>query len=134
VKNLGGRGKLTDKTIDRLQNYYGIAVRGNVGDLPGMKAAIHTTLFHVASSKDNNWHDHCPKGVSSWCRFQKDIGLSAYKPGPGLPLTVIKHVKPIYEELSRDSLLVNCLHGKTQNQNESFNSLIWERLPKTKYQ
>ena len=33
VKNLGGRGKLTDKTVDRLQNYYGIVVRGNVGNL-----------------------------------------------------------------------------------------------------
>lgn len=45
-----------------------------------------------------------------------------------LSRSVIKHVKP-----SQDSLLVKCLHGKTQNQNESFNSLIWERLPKTTY-
>ena len=58
VKNLGGRGKLTNKTIDRLQNYYGIAVRSNSGNLIGMKKAIHDTLFHVASSKKNNWHDH----------------------------------------------------------------------------
>jgi len=28
-KGLGGRGKLTDATIDRLQNYYGIAIRQN---------------------------------------------------------------------------------------------------------
>ena len=27
--NLRRKGKLTDKTIDRLQNYYGIAVRFN---------------------------------------------------------------------------------------------------------
>ena len=33
VKNLGGKGKLTNKTIDLLQNYYGIAVRSNVGNL-----------------------------------------------------------------------------------------------------
>ena len=26
-----------------------------------------------------------------------------------------------------------CLHGKTQNRNEFFNSMVWERLPKTKY-
>ena len=25
------------------------------------------------------------------------------------------------------------LHGKTQNQNESFNSMIWDRIPKTRY-
>ena len=26
-----------------------------------------------------------------------------------------------------------CLHGKTQNQNEAFNGTIWERIPKTKF-
>ena len=36
-------------------------------------------------------------------------------------------------ELSSDDLLKKCLHGKKQNQNESFTSTIWERLPKTKY-
>ena len=36
-------------------------------------------------------------------------------------------------ELSKETLLSKCLHGKTQNQNESYNALIWERLPKTKY-
>ncbi|GFW05000.1 uncharacterized protein TNCV_597941 [Trichonephila clavipes] len=35
TKGLSGKGKLTDNFIDRLQNYYGIAVRSNVavGDL-----------------------------------------------------------------------------------------------------
>ena len=27
----------------------------------------------------------------------------------------------------------NFLHGKTQNQNESFNKTIWERIPKTSF-
>ena len=30
-------------------------------------------------------------------------------------------------------MLKKCLHGLTQNQNESFNSMIWERIPKTHY-
>ena len=29
--------------------------------------------------------------------------------------------------------LKKCLHGKTQNANESFNATIWERIPKSKY-
>ena len=33
--------------------------------------------------------------------------------------------------LSKDSELEKYLHGKTQNGNESFNGLIWERIPKT---
>ena len=136
VKGLGGKGKLTNAVIDRLQNYYGIAIRANAGDLEAMKKAACAVMFHVASSAKCNYHTaYCPTGVNSWCRFQKDkaMGTSEYKPGCGLSLEIIKHLKPIFNDLSRETLLKKCLHGKTQNQNESFNSLIWERLPKSKY-
>ena len=136
VKGLGGRGQLTNNLIDRIQNYYGIAVRSNVGNLQGMKKGVLASLFHVASSSKENYHSaYCPAGEKSWCKFQQDkaLGTHTYKPGCGLPLTVLKHVKPIFNELSQDTLLQKCLHGKTQNQNESFNSLIWERLPKSRY-
>ena len=36
-------------------------------------------------------------------------------------------------ELSDESLLGICYHGKTHNQNESFNSLIWDHISKMKY-
>ena len=55
-KGIGGKGKLTNNMIDRLQNYYGIAIRENKNNLKAMQAATRATLFHVASSKDNNWH------------------------------------------------------------------------------
>jgi len=86
VRGLGGRGKLTDAVIDKLQNYYGIAVRSNVDNLNGMQSAVLASLFHVASSKDNNYHTHCPTGADSWCKFNADKhnGTSEYKPGPGL--------------------------------------------------
>ena len=35
--------------------------------------------------------------------------------------------------LKIDNELERCLHGKTQNANESFNGTIWERIPKIKY-
>lgn len=41
--------------------------------------------------------------------------------------------RPIFEELSNEDHLKKCLHGQTQNQNESFNATIWERIPKSKY-
>lgn len=131
-KGLGGKGKLTDAMIDRLQNYYGIAIRSNVGDLLQMKKAIHASLFHCASSEQRNLHDHCPEGPDSWCRFNQDRanGTDVYRPGPGLPLNVIAELKPIYKRLSEDDLLSRCLDGKTQNQNESLNGMIWERVPK----
>ncbi|GFX83887.1 uncharacterized protein TNCV_4885051 [Trichonephila clavipes] len=43
-KNLSGKGKLTDSFIDRLQNYYGIAVRNNVGNLSGLQQSVIAAL------------------------------------------------------------------------------------------
>ncbi|XP_011064116.1 PREDICTED: uncharacterized protein LOC105151863 [Acromyrmex echinatior] len=43
---------------------------------------------------------------------------------------VFKAVKPIYEELSSDDLLSRCLGGYIQNNNESFNSVLWSIAPK----
>lgn len=136
TKGLGGRGKLTKTIINRLQNYYGIAIRSNIGNLKAMQSATRATLFHVASSKANNYHSaYCPPGKDSWCRYQQDKanGTDNYKPGKGLPLQVIQKVKPIFADLSSEALLSGCLHGKTQNQNESFNGTVWDRLPKSKY-
>ena len=136
VKGLGGSKRLTDAMIDKIQNYYGIAIRHNSGkDVKTMKEAIWGAFFHVASSKENEWHDHCETGAGSWCKYQVDLvnKTSSYKPGPGLPGDVIKHIKPILTDLTKDELLEKCLHGKTQNQNESFNGTIWNRLPKSTY-
>ena len=126
---------LNDACIDRLQNYYGIAVRSNVGNLANMKKSIYAALMHVASSKENNYHwAYCPAGDNSWCSFQRDEAnkTNIHIPSYGLAKEVIKHVKPILEDLSKDDLLSRCLHGKTQNQNlsKSFNGTIWNRVPK----
>ena len=48
-------------------------------------------------------------------------------------MSVIGHVKPIYKNLSDDKLLSMCLHGLTQNANESFNVMTWERVPKSRF-
>ena len=102
IKGLRWKGELTNATTDRLQNYYGIAVRHNVNDLEGMKKATLATLFHVASSAENNWHSHCPEVINSWCYYKQDKPnkTSTYKPGTCLPLSVVSHLKPIYIDLS----------------------------------
>lgn len=130
-KGLGKLG-LNDAVIDKLQNYYGIAIRNNIGSLAEMKTAIYAAWCHVASSKNNNFHEHCPDGPKSWCMFKVDQanGTCLYVPGMGLRNGVIKYVKAVFNDLSNDSLLMKCLHGKTQNQNESFNGMIWNRVPK----
>ena len=121
--------------IDRLQNYYGIAIRSNVNNLEAMKEAILAALFYCASSSENEHHNYCPDGGDSWCGFKADKakGTSKFKPGAGLPLKVIAEVKPIFARLSDEHLLQKCLHGLTQNQNESFNGMIWDRVPKSTF-
>ena len=111
--------RLVHAMIDRLQNYCGIAIRSNVGDLQvdGMKKAIHPSFFHCASSEKRDLDTHCPTGPSSWCGFQHD--RNSFKHGSGLPDNVIAKVKPLFQMLSEDSLLEKFLHGKSQNQNHS---------------
>ena len=133
---MGGRGRLTDATIDRLQIYAGVAFQQNVGDLKSMKSSFLDSLFHVASSKDNLYHyPHCPIGPNSWCKYNANRAnnTQTYKLAPGLPRDIIYKIRPIFLELSKDSELEKCLHSKTQNANESFSGTIWEYIPKTTF-
>ena len=104
-----------------------------------MQSAALATLFHVASSKAKIiiiiMYPHCPEGGNSWCKYNADRpnGTNTYEPGPGLPFAVLMKVRPIFEKLTTDEFMEKLMHGKTQNQNESFNATIWERLPKTKF-
>ena len=50
-----------------------------------------------------------------------------------LPLAIHKVLIPIFKDLSHQDLLKKCLHGQTQNSNESSNSVIWKRCPKDIY-
>ena len=50
VKRIGGKGKLRNAMIDRLQNYYGLAIWQNVCCMEEMKKVIYASLFHVVSS------------------------------------------------------------------------------------
>ena len=95
--------------IDRLQNYFGIALRANVTTVQAMSDAILASFFHVASSDGKNYHSYCEKSSTSWCQYQRDIvnGTNFYKPGYGLPNNVILHVKPIYQDLTKPEELKN---------------------------
>lgn len=51
----------------------------------------------------------------------------------GLLNNVLNRVKTVYSDLCCDELLMKCLHGKTQNANECFNGLTWQRAIKEVY-
>ncbi|GFT31032.1 uncharacterized protein TNCV_1683891 [Trichonephila clavipes] len=72
-KDLGGRGKLTDAFIDKLQNYYGIAIRDNVNNLQGMQRAVIAAFFHCCSNAKQQMHGQCPVGPDSWCKYQQAV-------------------------------------------------------------
>lgn len=132
TKGLGGKGKLTDKFIDKLQNYYGIAIRSNIGNLKSMQSAVIAVLFHCCSGSKKPMHGQCPEGPDSWCKYKRMLhgGDKFVEKSPGLPDSVIKAIKPTYLELCDQDLLKKCLHGMTQNNNESFNNVLWSILPK----
>ena len=149
-------GRLTNALIDKLQVYYGLAIRRNTGNLQGMIKEISAGLHHTASSDCNPQHQFCPK-EDSWCKYNiaranrqlymtktyapgqhpKSVIRKAhelypeYKHPQALPPAVVKELQPIYKRLSQPELLQKCMHGQTQNPCESFNSLLWQRCPKT---
>ncbi|GFV26379.1 uncharacterized protein TNCV_5086921 [Trichonephila clavipes] len=55
-KSLGGRNRLTDAEIDKLQRYYGLAIRNNSGNLSAMKQAIWAIFLHKISTDLNPQH------------------------------------------------------------------------------
>lgn len=128
-KGLEGVGRLTDKKIDTLQNYYGFAIRQNQGNLENMVRDVMAVLPHVGSSEVNPNHDGCP--IDSWCKYKVNPGKYTHK--NGLPQAVMDFIQPVFNDLAKEDLLRKCLHGKTQNNNEALNKLIWERCTKEVY-
>ena len=113
-----------------------MVIRLNVGDLYGMKKGIASIIHHCSVNEDDEErHKFCPRDTKTWCRYQREknnTGNSAYKPKINLPTDVSDIIKPIFshEDLGSDTLLERCLHGQTQNVNESFNGVIWKKVPK----
>ena len=130
-KVISGAGRLTDTMIDKLQNYFGIALRQNTSSVVDMQQNLMASLYHVSSSDGNPCHYMCPQGADSWCKWQENP--LTYKHGKGLPQCIVELIEPIYDELTSPELLQKCLHGRTQNANEALNQLIWDRCVKTKW-
>ena len=62
---IGGAGRLTETLCDDFQNYYGQAIRNNVGDLECMKNAVKAILHHSKSTDKNPMHTFCPNRENS---------------------------------------------------------------------
>lgn len=134
-KKLTGQGRLTNHIMNTLQNYYGLAIRQNKGNVYAMKKSIAAIIHHCSENKDNELrHKFCPRTADSWCLYQSDkiTKKNTYKPHINIPEAVATVIRPIFsfKDLAADDLLTRCIDGETQNANEALNQIIWKRLPK----
>ena len=144
-KAIGGRGhRLSVKTIDKLQEYYGKAIRGTVNrdavsasaineSVKKMMKGIWAVLYHctiIPNSKDR--HKFCPEGETSWCSYKR-TGKEVEDKTHYLDHVFLELLKPVFRRLSERSLLLRCLPGYSQNQNESLNGVVWSKAPKHKF-
>ena len=81
-KTVGWSKHLMLVMMDRIQNYYGLAVHNN-HDLKSVQNAIWAIYHHVI--KDNNLtsdeqHKICPNSADSWCKYWIDTinGIKTY--------------------------------------------------------
>lgn len=132
-KTVGGRGRLTGSVIKEIQLYYGLAIRRNTSSLHDMRRAVWAEFCHLRSTNDDPQHLLCPEGPDTWCKYikardnndQYDHSIHTH-----IPNIVMEEIRPIFKDLSNPVLLRKCLHGGTQNSNESLNSVIWSPVPK----
>lgn len=131
---LGGKGRLTDTAILQIQNYYGLAIRRNCTvSVENMHKAIWAEYFHILSSNEDPQHELCDE---TWCKYRLAIKNKEHYDHNQhfhLPPDVMSFIKPVFRDLSDKNLLARCLKGQTQNQNESFNSVVWNHIPKTTF-
>ena len=100
----------------------GLPFEKNTNNIDGMHKDIWAIWEHR-----NKIHDNC----GAWCPSKKT------PPGNpdanALPNHVCQAIRPVFERLTDRELLGQCRHGGTQNTNESFHQLIWDRCPKTSF-
>ena len=104
-----------------------------------MVKAIDALFLHSMSTDEHLMYMKCPEhnplDKTSWCRF-KVVAYKNSTPEPHNPVIsreLANYIRPIYTRLANQELLERCTLGATQNQNESFNNVIWLRASNTKF-
>ena len=99
-KGVGVKGRLIDKIIDKMQNYYGKAIRENKEDSKGMQESISAILNHMVKNEKlhKKQHKDCPKSADTWCKFWKDKQNKTehYNEDNRLPSVFMKEFTPIF--------------------------------------
>ncbi|XP_041473006.1 uncharacterized protein LOC121422184 [Lytechinus variegatus] len=134
------RGTADTGSIGRLCKLYRSTIRSNTINMKAldndndkkeavekMRRAILAILYHSVTLSDSDVrHQYCPE--DGWCEYKK-TGKEKMNENHLDPV-FLELLLPTFTRLSDPDLLERCLPGITQNQNESFNALIWKRCPK----
>ena len=112
------------KCNDRIQTYYGYAIRSNKGHQEEITKALWAIYYHMIHGPPyetlTGQHLYCPEGSESWCKYKKDLwfGTNTYTRKRCLPFIFRGELKPIFKRLSSNDLLTSCQKDLTQNQND----------------
>ncbi|GFX35826.1 uncharacterized protein TNCV_746191 [Trichonephila clavipes] len=87
-------------------NYYGIAIRNNIGNLEEMQRAVIAAFYHCCCGKSNPMHGQCPLGSKSCCIYRRaqSAGKVFYDKIAALPKSIINKIKPTYLQLCDQNL------------------------------
>lgn len=88
-------------------------------------------LFPQTLGEHQPRHALCPAGKDLWCGYNKATSENKnYDHKDSLPCDVMQQIRSIYQALTNLDLLKKILHGHNQNQNKSFNNVVWAKIPK----
>ena len=67
--------RITDAVVDKIGNYYGVAIQSNTVKLKDMqntsgKWYIFTWSLGPSNETLNQWHQYYPITLNSWCKYQ----------------------------------------------------------------
>ena len=99
-----GKGKITDKAIGELTEFYALSIRKISDSIEKVKTAIWGSLEHCSSLDENPQHYKCAPGKDSSCKWRQaelngTLATFEHDRVP-LALSIVKLIKPIYENLS----------------------------------
>ncbi|GFY33620.1 uncharacterized protein TNCV_4593321 [Trichonephila clavipes] len=106
---------------------------GKLSGLCGLIYPDEPNEYMMNHIYDEPKHWFCPKGKNSWCKYNVSVHnntVNEFCHKNTLPKAVSEVIKPVFKDLSYLKFLRRCLGGKTQNTNESLNSVIWKYSPK----
>ena len=130
-KPVGGKaGRLSRPTIDKLQKYYGNAIRRRVDKaktkrevdnaVKKMQWAVKAVLYHsVKIDDEKKRHQYCPNGESSWCSYRRDKADGTNAPfvntSHHLDQVFLEFLTQLFDRLSEKKLLERCQLGLSRN-------------------